>query len=242
MFDQYSLIFGEDLQINSMLTVHNPTIREITQYVRQRGEDGYFGVVTALTSSPFDHKVALYDAGIDYESISEFDFFALICKAMKPDETSILLGDLDLSGLSMMINTETKVKALADADHNFVIDEPSYYVMADFIRQTHGIEKTVVKPGDKQTKKYFIERDRRKMALRRNKKYEPVLPGMISALVNCSEFKYDYASVNSLTISMLNDALRQVNRLTSYHHLMSGICAGTIDSSKVSKSEMTWFG
>lgn len=49
--------------------------------------------------------VALDDVGIRFEDVTEFQLFIMLTRNMKPEDTSLLLGDLDLSQYELQFNT-----------------------------------------------------------------------------------------------------------------------------------------
>lgn len=63
---------GSDIQINDDFYVHNPKLREI---VDDFDEQKYFQSIHSLCASGADLKWQLWDAGIDYTKISDYDLF-----------------------------------------------------------------------------------------------------------------------------------------------------------------------
>ena len=84
--DELQLFRGKDYIVNDKIAIHHPTINDICDY----GEQNYYALVSRLTAVPSDYKVQLFDMGVDYESISEFDLFALMCQGLNVEESSIL--------------------------------------------------------------------------------------------------------------------------------------------------------
>ena len=91
--DYLTLYFGDDYKINDYIIIHHPTLQDIINM----SEREYYGVVYTLCSIPSDMKSKLFDAGIDYEEISDFELFIMLTRGMTVEQTRPLLGDLDLS-------------------------------------------------------------------------------------------------------------------------------------------------
>ena len=75
--DSLRVFMGDPCVVNDKIIVHQPSIREIIDY----GERDYFTMITALTNYPSDMKSILWDAGIDYTKITDFELFVSLCSA-----------------------------------------------------------------------------------------------------------------------------------------------------------------
>lgn len=94
--DKLKLYFGSNCVINEYLTVKHPTVGEIVEH----GEMDYYNMVYTLCSIPSDRKSQLWDMGIDWTELSDFEYFIYLTRGMTKEHTSILLGDLDLSSFN----------------------------------------------------------------------------------------------------------------------------------------------
>lgn len=70
-YDDLSIYRGRDIQISKDIVVTQPTLGQIEEF----GEKKYFGAVQTLTSVGADLKWQLFDMGIDYMEISDYDLF-----------------------------------------------------------------------------------------------------------------------------------------------------------------------
>ena len=89
--DELKMYFGDDIQINEYIKIHPPSVGEMVDY----GEQEYYSMIHCLTAIPSDMKSRLFDIGIDYEEISDFDFFYLMTRGLTIEQTSLLFYDLD---------------------------------------------------------------------------------------------------------------------------------------------------
>ena len=69
MTDDLKIFRGGDYEINSKITLHQPTLGEISDY----GEKEYFGLVRSICSTPADHKVDIYENLGIYSMIAQID-------------------------------------------------------------------------------------------------------------------------------------------------------------------------
>lgn len=100
--DKLKLYFGSDFVINDYLKIRQPSVGDIVDY----GEKEYYGMVHTLCSIPSDAKSQLWDMGFDWTEMNDFEYFIMLTRGLTKQQTSILLGDLDLSLLQPCTNTK----------------------------------------------------------------------------------------------------------------------------------------
>ena len=66
-----SLYFGDDYVINDQIVLHQPTINDVVMY----DEAKYFQMIYQICAIPSDLKSQLWDMGIDWCEIEDFDLF-----------------------------------------------------------------------------------------------------------------------------------------------------------------------
>lgn len=69
--DELSLYAGDDICITDKIIITQPTLRQIREF----GEKSYFSAIHTFTSVGADMKWQLWDMGIDYTKIDDFDLF-----------------------------------------------------------------------------------------------------------------------------------------------------------------------
>lgn len=229
------ILFGESYDINDKLKIKQPTLREIIKY----GEREYFNLIGKLTAYPADLMSELDTLGIDYENISDFDMFIFMCKTIPVSESSILFGDLDLSNMKI-VPSDIGEPMLYDEKTNIRIDRSIHNRIFKYLVEVHGIEKDHKRAGNAHTKKVLIELDREEKALAQNKKYTSSLGNLISSMVNVDGFKYNYQTIQDLTLCQLMDAVHRVQIIKSSLALLQGSYSGMIDTSKINKEHFNW--
>ena len=235
---------GIDYVLNDNITIHHPTLNEICEF----GEQKYYSMVTSLTCSPAAYKVAIWDILKTYwTEISDYEFFLWMCSSLPLELTAILLGDLDLSKLHLAHNNETNQKVLVtelNGELSVVIDKALYFLMSDYIRKMHGFEKLEepVAADDEHTKKYMIDRERKKIKRNMNKENKSMLKPLISSMVNHNGFKYNYSTVWDLPISAFNESVSKIQKYVTYTQTMQGVYSGCIDlkKSQININELNW--
>ena len=133
-----AIYFGEDIEINNKISIHQPTLREIALF----GEEDYFSLVNLLTATPFDLIAQLDDIGIDFTEISCFDLFCIIASSLSVEKTKILFGDnIDFTRMRVCKNTADDEICLSDPTKKIIINQYTQILLANAIRQVHGLKK-----------------------------------------------------------------------------------------------------
>ena len=226
-----------DYQLNSKIKLHHPTLQEIAEY----GEKEYFSLVRTICATPADQKVAIWDTlHIYWDKVDEYELFLSMFQLLKERDCKILFPELDLTSFQLVLNPMSKEMALSNGD--CLIDRSIHFLLTQYLRTVHALEKNVDVGYDDYTKDIMIEDDRDEAMMAKRKGYSSILWPLISALTNSPEFKYRYDDVWTLPIGVFMDALKRVQKQKNYEHLMHGVYAGTIDTSKISKKEFNWIG
>lgn len=113
--------------------------------------------------------------------------------------------------------------------------------LTDTIRKINLFEKVKFKPGNESAKKYLLEKERKKQKRAAKKPYKSQLEKLVIALVNTSEFPYDYDSCMDLSIYKFNQSFKQIQHKIAFDNTMVGVYAGTINTSKMgNKDILSW--
>lgn len=233
------VLFGEDCVINDQITIHQPTIREICGI----NESSYWSVVTAFTLNPSDIKAPLWDSGIDWEQLSDFELFATLVQTIKPEESKILFGDtINFTLFRPMKHPKTGDLILYNMEQKIIIDLYLHYKIVKFLCMMHGITKNVDRAGNEHTKQILIDLNRSDLQEANDKKDKSAshLRTLVSAMVMYPGFKYDYQSVQNITYYQLLDAVQRSQIYTSSIALLQGAYSGMCDMSKVDKAKFNW--
>lgn len=233
-----SKLYARNHDIGGGISVYVPTVGEVID-----NEKAYFDAVFSIISTPYDVMVQLDDAGIDFSRITDYDLFTLMFQKTKTLDTSLIFGDLDLSGFDIQQNTENGDIVIRNDEYDMAFDIVIHDRLCRCLRDMLNIEKVDKKPGNEEAKQYMIDTARRKMKRRlrkRNERDESMLEPYIVALVNHEGCPYDYNTIRDITIYQFYSSLKQINHKTNYENVMSGYYAGTIKKEDLKMSDRTW--
>lgn len=236
--DYLSLYSGDGCHITDDIVVHHPTIKEIQEF----GEQAYYNMVYSLCSVGADMKWQLDDVGIDYTEIDDFDLFSqMLCRMFPQERTSILLGDLDLAKMVLVRDTKLDENVLIDVERGIRIDRYVYRQIVNTIRTMHGLKRNDEVPGNKATKKIFIEEAREAYEEAQNKEYKSILLPLISTMTVLSGC--DYKAVFAMPIYTFTDSVKRITKIKNVDLLLqSGYSGFGVDLKKINKDELNYMG
>ena len=230
-----NFLYKKEYKINNSIKIIIPSVGDVLE-----NEDNYYSIVTSLTAMPIDFMVQLEDMGIDFTKIGEFELFVILFQSIKDLDTSLVFGDLDLNKFELSVNEENGNLVLHDAENNIVIDKAIQNQISQALRKIHGFEKNRKKPANEEAKEYLLKRERKKQARAKKRKLDSQLESLIVAMVNSSEFKYNYEEVKNISIYQFNKSIRQVIKRVDFDKRMIGVYAGTINTKDMKTEDFNW--
>ena len=232
--DELQLYFGDDYKINDCISITQPFVGGVVNY----GEAKYFSMVHTLTAIPSDMKSQLWDMGLDWTEVDDFELFMMLAPTLTPDKTSILFGDLDFSKLRPFKNNQNGDIVLADKETGLIIDKMIYLRIMSYLRKLHNLTPKVEKAANKMTKKILIDEDRQRLLHAKDKPFKSYLLPLISSIKVKQGYTKDY--VRNMGLYEFFDDIARMQIINNADHLLSACYAGTIDMKKINKAELNW--
>lgn len=237
--DLLKLYYGSDFAVNDNIKIHQPTILEIIEY----GETKFWSLVAKLCANPTSVRLQLWDIGIDWNTLSEFQLFMLLSRSFTVDETRIIFGDLDLSKFKP-IEIEGKTVLVNMDNPKNIMDEDTYRIMIKYLRTMFDFHPKTERAADKWTKDALIQGDRyeiinrQKMADLNPRKTDesPFLP-LISFCLTHPGFKYRKDELGKVGLFEFMESLKRIQNTESVLALMNGMYSGFIDTSGIDASK-----
>lgn len=244
--DELKLYRGLDYRISDGVVIRHPSLGEICDY----GEQNYYQMVCHLTAVGADLKWQLYDAGIDYTKIDDFDLFCSVLRNdYGPDETGILFGaSLNFPQMALLKNRENDEVILyqepaSPEETGITITRDTYLRMTDYMRKMHRIPRNDKLPANEATKKLLIEDDREDYLRNKDKPYRSLLQPLISAMVNIEGFKRNDETVWDMKINAFLDSVMRIGKIRNASLLLqSGYSGFGVDLKTISKKELDYMG
>lgn len=232
--DELSLYFGDPYIVNDYITITIPKIGEVVKY----GERQYYSMIQTITAIPSDMKSQLWDMGIDWTQIEDFQLFMMLAPTLPKDKTYILFGDLDLQAMRPFENKQNDTVFLGDPETGAIIDELAYGKISSYLCAAHNITKKVEKAANEFTKKFMIDEDRQKLQYNAKQPYKSFLRPLISAVKCRQGYTLDY--VRNMGLFEFFDDVNRLQVIVNADALLQGSYSGMVDTSKIPKKNFDW--
>lgn len=232
--DPLQLYFGDDYIINDKIKIKQAKIGDIVDF----GEAKYFSVVHTLTAIPSDLKSKLWDMGLDWMEIEDFELFMMLAPTLSKENTELLFGDLDFTKLKPYRNKENGDIVLADLESGVKIDKLIYLRIVNYLRKVHNITPKIERAANKTTKQILIDEDRMKIRLNQEKPFKSYLLPLISSVKVRMGYTKDYVR-NEGFVEFCDD-LARLQIINNADHLLAGCYSGMIDTKKINKADLNW--
>ena len=235
--DELRLYFGDDIKIANGIILKSPTVGQVVDY----GESSYFSVLQTLCATPSSMKVFLADAKpnpIDWMKISDWQLFQMLCPSFTQEQTSLVLGDLDLSQLKLYQMGESEEVILSNEDHTIVINEIIYNVLVTYLRKMHGFKKQVDKAGNKMTHKVLLDLARQDAKMAQNKPYKSFLLPLVSSLQGRQKYTKEY--IRNMGIYEFMNQINRAQIIVQADAALQGSWSGMVDTKKIPKETFDW--
>ena len=250
--DKLKILRGKPIRISDSLTIYQPTLGEIEEV----GEQKVLNVIWMMCSCAWDMPSAFDDMGIDFMSVSDWQFFIQTVQSFSIDSTRLVFGDVDFQKLKPMTfqksqdDTETQlvlaniepmiVNGKEYAPAQYVFTERMYQEMIPYVREMIGFQHKGRKAANRATAKILIMDDRRQRNRNKDKPYESMFHNGIISLVNTEEFPYTYETVFDLTMYQFTKSLMQIQGKKQACAMLQGSMSGFVDTSKIPSSSFQW--
>lgn len=244
--DVLKVYFGDPIQIDEKIVIHQPTIGQIVDF----GELKFWVLANRICANPTSMRLELWDAGIDWCTISDFDLFISIIATINKEESELLFGDLEMNLFRpIVIKTEggeEKPVLIYLPDPSIQIDENLYKNMVGYLRIMFNVHPKVEKAKGQLTKEWMINEERiaienEKKNKAKNDKWKPsVLFPLISAALNHPGFKYKKSELKDVHIFEFMDSIKRLQIYENTTALIKGMYSGMIDTKNIKNEEINW--
>lgn len=234
-FDKLQMYMGRPYSINvesaiGEIVIHPPTIGKIIDL----GEKNFYSTLSVFTTNTTSHRLLLWENGIDWNEISDYQLFCMLYKQVSFDATQLIFGDIDFNDFQLVKRADDEV-SLYNEKLNIEINEEVYQHIAQYLRNVFNIfpEEKITKSGV--MKEMFIAKDKRELANQKfQKKESSSIQSLISACVNHPGFKYKLKELEDMGVCEFYDSVKRLQVYESTTALMKGMYSGMIDTKQIS--------
>lgn len=254
--DSLKLYFREPYKVKDKVIINQPTIQDIIDY----GEREFYTMLRIFIENTTMCRVQLWDLGIDWNKISDYQLFVGFVPMLQPEQTKVLFGDLNFTLLKPWPRQIPNPKfdenkeeddeknpkeiteiILYDPVNDIELNEADYLQIALCLRTMFGFF-----PKDEKVlsfKKDVIEQERANMkrAAEKNKdKSSSTLLPLISSCVNHPGFKYKIEELKDIGICAFMDSVQRLQIYESTTALLKGAYSGFIDTKDIKPEQFNF--
>lgn len=260
---QNKLLHSQYIEITNKVKVAIPKFGDV-----YKCEVEYLTIAHHLTDMPFSRMAELWINKIDYSQITFYDLFVqaiyelqILCSENQERITmyfgdgqkriknldKMFFYDLDIHDLLIAKNANDEFLIISKSSGEVVFTQDTMDKTADAIRKIIGEQKDLRKEDiggasgryvlDRAVKVYKRELQKQKM----NPRQYSALESYIVAMVNMSDFKYDFESVMNISYVQFVLSLKQLMHIKHVENIALGIYTGNIDIEKIDKQCQNYF-
>lgn len=257
--DLLKIYFGDPYPVSENIVIHQPSIQEIMDY----GENEFFGMLYCFIGNTTYRKLSLWQSGIDWNRISDFELFCNLVHLLPQEKTQILFGDIDFEKFELykievelpeippdkkLTRSEKRQRLFDEFDlrHVFVNEEQQIVITVDVYKIIARVLREMVQMFPKSeytvgktSKELLIQEELEKNAKaeREGTKDSSILQPLVSFCVNHPGFKYKKSELRDVQINEFMDSVKRLQIYESTHALYGGMYSGFCDTSKIPRSE-----
>lgn len=244
-FDRLQMYFGEPYHINlegthGEIVIYSPTIGKIIEV----GEKRFYQTLNIFCTNTTANRLTLWEAGIDWNDISDFELFTMLITTADPEIYHIFFKDLDFSKFERIAKqTEDKpVMVLYNSDDDIEINEQVYFHISQYLRTVFNYFPEEKITRDPVLKKWYIDKDKRERhneeeKAKKGKEKTSSIQSQISSFINHPGTKYKLRELKEVGVCEFFDSLQRLQIYESATACMKGLFSGFVDGKKIKPEE-----
>lgn len=232
--NKLKLYFGDDFIVDENFIIHQPSIQDIFDI----GENEFFSVLNVFIGNTTMYRVTLWEKGIDWNNISDFELFMMLVNNLEKNKTTeLLFGDIDFTKFKqgvLSVDAENQNEViLYDLERNIIIDEKTYLFMREGLRYIFDIYPKDEFAKGKMTKEWIIDEEKEKIKMKKNENSVGILLPIISFCLSHPGFKYKSSELREISYVELMDSVKQLQHNEHVIALLHRVNSGFVDTSKI---------
>lgn len=239
-FDSLKMYFREPYVIDcesaiGTITVIQPAIGKIVEC----GDKRFYSTLNIFVTNTTSHRLLLWDNGIDWNEISDFDLFCMLYKQIDNECAKLIFDDIDFNDFQIVRKNDGSI-SLYNEKLNIEINDDVYQHIAQYLRNVFQIFPEEKLTQSSYLKNMFIEKDRREIhnaqlkAEQGKDVNQSSIQNLISACVNHPGFKYKLSELREMGVCEFYDSVKRLQIYESSTALMKGMYSGFVDAKGIS--------
>ena len=251
-FDRLKMYFGEPFDVGNGMTILMPTVGDI---LRLKDSDvTFYQTLYVWVANPTTYRLMLWDNGVDWNKLSDYELFLMLFKTQDPDVTKLMFGNIDFKNFDYYKKTipseddegneiEIVSTTLYDEEDEIEISEQDYTLISNYLKAAFNIYPKVEKAKGRATKEAIIDEERMNIAQKakdgNNIPTSSLLP-LVSSCINHPGFKYNLNELREVNFVQFMDSVQRLQIYENSTALLRGSMSGFVDTSKINKDEFNF--
>lgn len=246
------MYFGEPFEVGNGMTVLMPTVGDILKL--DNSDLTFYQTLYIWVANPTTYRLMLWDNGIDWNKISDYELFLMLYKTENPDVSKMMFGDVNFQQFGLFHKTvqeknedgemvDVQKVTLYSPEQDIEISEQDYTLISQYLKAAFNIYPKVEKAKGRITKESIIEEERMNLMVKEsngdNTPTSSLLP-LISSCINHPGFKYNLSELREVNFVQFMDSVQRLQIYESTSALLKGAYSGFCDTSKINKDEFNF--
>lgn len=244
-FDKVKLFFRRPYKVKydgGEIEIFQPSIGDMIEFGEDNeyGEKDFYQTLYTFILNPTSLRLQLWEMGIDWNKISDFELFCMRIKGINPEASRLLFKEIDFAAFKVY-NLKDGSPILYNQKQQIVICEDTYNHIAHYLRTMFNIFPKVEKAKGKTAKEWLIEeeRDKLKVAQKNNDDKSFLLP-LVSTYVNYPGTKYKSNELRDIGIYEFMNSIQRISIIESTIALMHGMYSGMISKNDIDEEMLNF--
>lgn len=225
-FRQPVIIKGE--MDTSDIILLQPSVGDIVKV----GQPLFYNTLNVFTSNPTANRLLLWNEGIDWNTISDYELFVMLFGKINPEIVKLLFQDVDFT-LFKCLKKDGNI-LFFNEEQNIIINENTYNIISLYFRTMFNAFPKVEKTLDNVAKEWIIEEELMNAAIKKDEESGSLF-SLISTCVNHPGFKYKSNELMDIGIFEFMDSVKRLQVYESSTAVMKGMYSGFVDAKKIDK-------
>lgn len=240
-FDKLKMFFGLPYVIDladceGSISITQPSILDMVKM----GEKKFYSTISIFTTNTTSYRLMLWESGIDWNEISDFDLFLLLYKGIDPEVSKMIFGDLDWEKFQLYEKDkeDVKTRVLYDSENHIEINEEVYWHFSQYIRKTFNMEPEEKLTNDPILKRQYITKDQHQQDINKQKEEKGLdssssILSLISSCLNHPGFKYDLEGLGKMNVCQFYDSVKRLQVYENSTACLKGLYSGFVSSKDI---------
>lgn len=245
------MYFGEPFDVGNGMQILTPTIGDILEL--PNSDMTFYQTLYIWVANPTTYRLMLWDNGIDWNKISNYELFLMLYKSENKQVSKMLFGDIDFDNFQLYSKTviekdedgndvECNYPTLYDPINEIELSKQHYEIISEYLKTAFNIHPKVEKAKGRATKEAIIEEERMNLAQKAkdNIEADSTLLPLVSSCINHPGFKYNLQELKDVNFVQFMDSVQRLQIYENTTALLRGSMSGFVDTSKINKDEFNF--